>query len=88
MSTGAPPHWQFLANSVNCTSEGPQQWVETSVIDDSLEVGSPQAKPPLFRPREENPVPTASITIPSGSFLIFDPSDSPLFQENNLKIKT
>ena len=30
-----------LEDSVNCTLERPQQWVETSPTDDDLEVGSP-----------------------------------------------
>lgn len=33
-----------LEDSVNCTLERPQQWVETSPTDDDLEVGSPWAE--------------------------------------------
>lgn len=33
-----------LEDSVNCTLERPQQWVETSPMDDGLEVGSPWAE--------------------------------------------
>lgn len=33
-----------LEDSVNCTLEQPQQWVETSPMDDGLEVGSPWAE--------------------------------------------
>lgn len=33
-----------LEDSVNCTLEQPQQWVEASPMDDDLEVGSPWAE--------------------------------------------